>query len=281
MNIDGKKIRDTRRSLGLTQNDLAKGICAQPTISVLESKNRCESLAIILSICDRLHIKLEEVLIESKSKPEPVSEILSQVEYLCAHSQQKQALKMLESSVDLNSISDPEELTLAYYYFGITNLIIGKNREKAQLYFLKILNREAPMKLKVLAQSSLGIYFAEAKEYEISEEYFQASLNTLRQQELISEIELARVFYNAAKFYSLIDKPQLSIEICKEGIILCKQNQTTYFLDFLLYEKAFNYMFLDREKGLKYYEIAMLIAKFNDNEIVIKTIESDLAELNS
>ena len=57
----GLRVKKSRLSIGLTQKELAKGICAQATISHLEKGNSQPSLALIVAIYKRLGLKVDNL----------------------------------------------------------------------------------------------------------------------------------------------------------------------------------------------------------------------------
>ncbi|WP_054643912.1 helix-turn-helix domain-containing protein [Companilactobacillus kimchii] len=68
----GSVIYDKRRSLNLTQSDLASGLCNQNTISKMEKHNMTPQMDVLIKICQRLDLSLNDVFSEfsSDSKPE-------------------------------------------------------------------------------------------------------------------------------------------------------------------------------------------------------------------
>lgn len=59
MRILGDKLKQIRKARGMSQAELAKGICTQATISLIEKKEQVPSTKILLEICKRLEITLD------------------------------------------------------------------------------------------------------------------------------------------------------------------------------------------------------------------------------
>ncbi|WP_233637871.1 helix-turn-helix transcriptional regulator [Carnobacterium maltaromaticum] len=57
----GEAIKKKRLVGGLTQAELAEGICTQATISNLESKGSLPTTSILLKITDKLNIEFNEI----------------------------------------------------------------------------------------------------------------------------------------------------------------------------------------------------------------------------
>ncbi|MDN6434698.1 helix-turn-helix transcriptional regulator [Lentilactobacillus parabuchneri] len=66
MVITGSLIRKARRGKGMSQVQLAEGICTQATISSIESRNTCTSVDILFKICKRLDLKITDVAKNSR-----------------------------------------------------------------------------------------------------------------------------------------------------------------------------------------------------------------------
>lgn len=63
----GSVIYDKRRSLNLTQSDLANGLCNQNTISKMEKHNMTPQMDVLIKICQRLDLSLNDIFSEFSS----------------------------------------------------------------------------------------------------------------------------------------------------------------------------------------------------------------------
>ncbi|MGX7418299.1 hypothetical protein ACWOFR_05790 [Carnobacterium gallinarum] len=89
--------------------------------------------------------------------------------------------------------------------------------------------------------------------------------------------EIAKIYYNTAKFYSEIGKYSKALNLANLGIKLLKNESLGYYLDLLLYEKAFNLMKLGKDKKYeKFYLHAMVMADSNGNNSLMNTIKNDV-----
>ncbi|GAD16002.1 helix-turn-helix domain-containing protein [Lentilactobacillus otakiensis DSM 19908 = JCM 15040] len=61
MVITGSLIRNARKNKGMSQVQLADGICTQATISSIENQNACTSVEILFAICKKLDVKITDV----------------------------------------------------------------------------------------------------------------------------------------------------------------------------------------------------------------------------
>lgn len=272
--VNGKKIKELRTQNSLTQNELAKNICKQATISNIERKNFCNNITILGKICSRLGIKLTEVLIDNDESND--SKILDEVETLCSLGKHSDALIFLNTYINDETTLEKELLAQFYYLKGITLLIAKNDIEQSIIYFHRSLNQEKSSSIyKILAKSSMGIAFSLKKEYLLAEEYYKDSVNLI---DSLSEkpISLNKVFYNSAKLASDLGNFEKALVLCDKGLELNKIHRSTELLEFLLYEKAFNLYKLEQPESLEQYRNAIFIAKFNDNEYLPQIIKTDI-----
>lgn len=274
--INGASIKNKRIEKNLTQQELADGICKQATISNIERKNYCTSINILGKICARLDLKINEVVEDTEFGTE--EKLLRKVDLLCQSGRHLEAYQVIIEDIDEEKVKKDKKLLLKYYYFlGITNLIGKKNIEKSIVYFNKVLKSDnVEQALKVTAISSIAIAFSEKKDYELAKSYYIETLEAINTMEEIP-LSMNKVFYNSAKFFSSQHEYKKALGLADEGITLNKKYKSIEVLDFLMYEKAYNYKKVFPQKTNKYVDYALMMAELNDNEHLKEIIKSDLA----
>ncbi|MFC6323252.1 helix-turn-helix domain-containing protein [Companilactobacillus baiquanensis] len=65
----GNVIQEKRKSMNLNQTELSDGICTQAIISKIENQNIAPSISILISICQKLNLTLDQVFSEFSSLP--------------------------------------------------------------------------------------------------------------------------------------------------------------------------------------------------------------------
>ncbi|WP_071131415.1 helix-turn-helix domain-containing protein [Enterococcus timonensis] len=275
--VHGEIIKSERKKRKMSQTELAEGICKQATISNIERKNFCKDIEILSKVCRRLDLTLAEVV---QSSPEDwLDDRLDEVERLAALSKHDEGLEILEK-MSIEGIHDKKIINRYYYNFG-NCLLLGKHDfDSALFHFNQVLAVTADEDVYgILANTGIAVTYELKKQYNFAEIYYQKAIDgieiTMRPQPLL----LNRVLFNAAKFYSLIEKYAFAVELCDRGIAINKQYASTKLLDFLLYEKAFNLQKLDDNRAIEFYEDAKKIAAFNNNRHVMDTVDKDLKKL--
>ena len=283
----GEEIKKKRLEKGLTQKELAENICTQATVSNLENGASVPTISILLKLADRLNIEFSDIYDYTVESENGYNQLFKQVRELCSKVKHKEAYELLKSSIDFDKIDTIYDKKLYYYFMGITSLMGQESPSDAIYYFNLVLTSETDTSLDFLdvsATNGIGIAYYMQKENEKALTYFEKSLEQLDDLfTLIDTIkdsqEIAKIYYNTAKFYSEIGKYSKALNLANLGIKLLKNESLGYYLDLLLYEKAFNLMKLGKkEESERFYLFAMVMADFNDNKFAIDTIKSDISE---
>lgn len=285
----GDKIKEMRLKKGLTQAELAEGICTQASISNLESNASMPSLLLLLEIGSRLHIEFSELSDYVFQTKNPSTVVFEQVRLLRSQFKDKEAYELLKEKMSVDKLETAYDLQHYYYYIGITNLIGNSEFSDALYHFTLALSVENDGNngfLDVLITNGIGLTYFMQKEQDKALTYFEKSLTQLdhylNQPVPVKEnIEIMKIYFTTAKFYSEIGEYNRALELCNLGIALQKSEHTNYDLDRLYYEKAFNLFQLgNQKKAEKYYFCASLLAQMSGNKILTEVIKKDMLVFN-
>ncbi|AOA01524.1 helix-turn-helix transcriptional regulator [Carnobacterium maltaromaticum] len=283
----GELIKFNRTAKGLTQSNLAEGICTQATISNLESKSSLPTISILLQISDKLNIEFDDIYEYTLENTNDYNRIFRQVRELCGKRKHEEAYNLIEKEIKFDMLETIYDIKQYYYYMGITSLV-GFNRISDGIYYFnQALAAESQNSidfLDVLSLNGIGIAYFRDNENDEASTYFEQSIEQLDELSSLIDtmkdsLEISKIYYNTALFYSKIGKHNKAVNLCSLGIQLLKNENLTYYLEYLLYEKAFNLMKLNKLKeSEKYYLYALVIADLNDNQQAIEGIKKDMKE---
>lgn len=288
MNIKiGEEMKKKRLKKGLTQKEVAENICTQATISNLENGGKVPTVSILFKLAERLNIEFSTIYNYTVDNDEVYNQLFEEVKELCSKVKHRKAYELLKSNIEFEKIETAYETRLYYYFIGITGLMGQESPMNAVYYFNQILANQSDRNIDifdVLAMNGIGIAYSLQDEDEKALTYFEKSLDQL--DELFSLIdtindspEIAKTYYNSAKFYSKIGEYSKAVNLCSLGIELLNKEGLAYHLDFLFYEKAFNLMKLnEKNDSAKFYLRAMVMADINDNEILMEIIKNNVLE---
>lgn len=281
----GEKIKKIRLEKGLTQAELAEGICTQASISNLEKNTSVPSLLILLEIGNRLNIEFSELSEYAVEQASPAVTVFKKVQNLRSQFKLKEAYSLVQE-LDVNDLKTNHEKKQYYYYLGITSLL-GYNKISDATYNFNLgLNLETETHLEfldILITNGIGLAYFMESEHEKALTYFEKSLILLdgfleQTDSSIENGEVLKVYFTSAKFYSEIGNYNKALSLCELSIALQKKLNMNYELDRLYYEKAFNLIQLGERKGGKeYYYYASVLSKLSDNDVLSKVIKKDMA----
>ncbi|MBO0422782.1 Cro/Cl family transcriptional regulator [Enterococcus plantarum] len=275
MRIKGDIIRTVRKQKKLSQVTLAAGICTQGTVSNIENKNVCDSLEILDAICKRLNLSLESVLDDNDEKK--LTSLLNRVEDLCNTFKHKEAHLLLKStSIDVSDFQNRELEVRWFYFMGITNLLGYNNTTDSLFYFYRADELgDSNSIYAILSVNSLGIVYEMVNELDKAQVYYEKSIDMLNKMTVKMPIEATKIFFNTAKFYSLIKNYETAFTLATEGMALNRSYQSLYMLDLLTYEAAFNDFMKSPDLKEPDFSHAKVFATFNDNQNLLDVIEND------
>lgn len=275
MRIKGDIIRTVRKQKKLSQVTLAAGICTQGTVSNIENKNVCDSLEILDAICKRLNLSLESVLDDNDEKK--LMSLLNRVEELCNTFKHKEAHSLLqETSINVADFQNNELEVRWFYFMGITNLLGYNNTTDSLFYFYRADELgDSNSVYAILSVNSLGIVYEMVNELDKAKVYYKKSINMLKKMTIKIPIEATKIFFNTAKFYSLIKDYDTAYNLACEGMALNRTYQSLYMLDLLAYEAAFNDFMRSSDLKKPDYTNAKVFATFNNNQSLLDVITND------
>ena len=269
MNI-GNLIQNRRKLLGLTQKQLAKGICTQAMISKIERNLMNPSSILLKEIADRLNVTTSYFFNENPHTTINVKTetLVKQIQDHLNQTQYEEVKNLVNNNLDfielINQTEQAEyiqyfkwiEANLDYYYYN--------NKETAVNKLHNLLNSEGICsKTKINTLGSLGIIHYEEKEHEQAHEYFINCIELFDKN--ITYKEKAKILYNYALNLTVLDQVREALEIVLQGIELLLNNQSIYMLGYFYYLRGVLF-----EKIEDYYEA---LESFNTASTIFKMLD--------
>lgn len=274
----GLFIKEKRMEMGMSQLELAEGICTQGTISNIENCNTVPSTIILKDIARKLDLNFIDFGFKEDTI---IKNVLEKVNQLVANGESEKAYYQLVLNLKANEISDDIIKKRYYYYLGNTCLIGLGDIDQAKEIFNSILeNFEIGNTLDdILIFVGLGVSEVLSDNLTEAQMWFEKAVELLRNEILFKDSnkkEIMKIYFNAAKFYSQIKDYKEAVKLSEEGIFWAKELGSSYHLDYLNYEKGFNlYMLGKIEEAESYYNVSYVLATVLNNEIIMKTIIND------
>lgn len=271
--VDGALLKEYRKKKGLTQVQLAEGICEQATVSNIENKNMSPGINILSALCKKLNVEISDILVETEE--DKIRKKLSEIQSLNAVSKYKESYEILQT-VDQKKVSNSDLLNQILFYQGLLDHLYAKKEDAALFYFNQVLEQTTETDIHHLqAAANVAMIYLAKGELDFAKVYVERTLKILNDTDFDNLMVFA-VYYNIATYYSKIENYEKAIQLCEKGIEYNKKHKSTHSLEYLLYEIAFCHKQLGEDDYLERYMDAKKVACFNGNDHAVKVIENDL-----
>ncbi|MFD1671099.1 helix-turn-helix domain-containing protein [Agrilactobacillus yilanensis] len=232
MKLLGGRIKYYRRNLGLSQKELADGICTQATISLIEKKNKVPSIHILLSVCERLNVDVNDIVMTSRQNE--IKRLLINVRQEIVKGDFLQADKLL-MTLKQNKLSDNMLLKQFFVYSGLLDLMHRCDSDKAIFNFNQALNQHllehTPQ--DVVAMAGLALAYVQKDDLEYALTYVQSLQSLLSKSQIKTHLDKeTALFVNYALGVALFKVGQSanSKVYVDQGLEIAKSKQTLLFL---------------------------------------------------
>lgn len=278
----GQKVKAARMIKGVTQKGLSEGICTQATISNLENGSSFPGLGTLLAIASRLDIEFSEIYEHTELNGNGYSEVFKQIKILCGKGKYKEAYKILTTEIKFEYLGTTSEIKHYYYYLGITNLLVKENFSDAFYNLNLALFTETGKhitSMDVLITIGIGLAYQKNLEESKAKTYFERGLSQLAslKEQHQDAVEMITIYYTEAKFYRKIEEYKKALKLAQLGIESQKNEQISFCLDALIYEKGSNLAALGKKREAEqqfFYAAAM--AEFNQNTALVNLIKEQV-----
>lgn len=286
MDMNIERFIEARKVMGISQNELAEGICTQATLSRFESNGKVPSLKILIQLCNRLGLPLGELFPKVGLKYSMVIEKMNKAEFLLITSEYDQAFELLSTI----SISDIEEPNLAMRYSYLKGFVmIFQNHSITDILFMfdQILLAEESSEstiFRLLAYTGSGMVYSREKDQEKAEFYFNKVLERIYSYPTTTTEETWRVLnivFQCGVFYSEIKEIDISNALLDYAISICSDNHLTYYLARAAIQLAKNAIIQQKPKKviLELIYDARAYSKINRNTIALDELKKLEAEV--
>ena len=271
--VDGALLKEYRKKKGLTQVQLAEGICEQATVSNIENKNMSPGINILSALCKKLNVEISDILVETEE--DKIRKKLSEIQLLNAVSKYKESYEILQK-IDQKKVSNSDLLNQILFYQGLLDHLYAKKEDAALFYFNQVLEQTTETDIHHLqAAANVAMIYLAKGELDFAKVYVERTLKILNDTGF-DNLMVCAVYYNIATYYSKIENYEKAIQLCEKGIEYNKKHKSTHALEYLLYEIAFCHKQLGEDDYLERYMDAKKVACFNGNDHAVKVIENDL-----
>ncbi|GAA0374448.1 helix-turn-helix transcriptional regulator [Bacillus horti] len=216
----GQRIFFFRKSKGMTQEQLAKGICSISHLSKIENGHEAPSQDIITHLCHRLGINIEDV--DSKEELEQITQLLEEWYGLMVNKERNEAKNIYPKIQEkMEHVQDPTVL-LRYKLYYIRFCLMRAEYEEAEEKVKEFSQYE-----KSVSKELLYLFYFLQGILTYSKGEYSESLTFLKKAEEIAEklrlIE-AELYYMLALAHIQLHDITFSINFASQALELFQQN---------------------------------------------------------
>ncbi|ARU63673.1 hypothetical protein CBW65_23615 [Tumebacillus avium] len=215
----GQRIRELRLRKGMTQIELAKGICTASMISQIESDRARPSYKMLVGLANRLEVALEHLLKEVDLEMEYTSKYKLAMGMMRAK-EYGTAVSLLESLLQVEQHRIAKEnlmLELVRCHLGLGNV---EEAESGLNLLHQMVNNGVDDHLLVLVLLYLGKVGMLKSEFQIALYHTNRAWDELRKQEEIDPDVQAKILLQLAALHETIGKAAEAVKYYEEALLL-------------------------------------------------------------
>jgi len=247
--IIGQRIRELRKSLKLSQEELAKGICTQAQISKIEKGDVYPYANTLYLISQKLGVDVNYFFeIGLTPRIDYVNEVFRQLR-LARRSLQFEEMERIIKLEERNPlfIQNNRHLQMILWHKGLCEHALHKNTEDGIKILWKAIdlthtNNKVWTEREIEVLIAIGSIYIEEGRTEEATDIFLGALENLENLVFISDNTIIpRLYYNLARVYGMLDSYEESNYYCKKGVKYCLAKDNLYPLGELHYQISYNY----------------------------------------
>ncbi|WP_155285984.1 helix-turn-helix domain-containing protein [Lacticaseibacillus zhaodongensis] len=233
--VRGARIRTLRQQHGLSQSQLARGICTQATISLIEKQNKLPSMNTLLQLAKRLDVDIAELI---DGQELGVRGAMREAEQAIQRRDFNHALAKLAQTGG-EKIADTNDRRQYNYLAGVCELCGRHRAEEAIYHFMRVLapgegERSNMDSRAVLATLGLALAYAEqgklegCKVYLTEARHYQKALRLDQERNL--EVQLV-INLHGGKCALALGQYREALQAASDGIERAVASGRLYLLD--------------------------------------------------
>ncbi|RKQ29351.1 helix-turn-helix domain-containing protein [Oceanobacillus halophilus] len=289
MNI--QRFIDARKAQGLSQNELAEGICTQATLSRFENNGQVPNLKILIKLCNRINLPLSELFPKVGVKYSEIVEKMNKAEFFLITSKYEKANSLIDS-IDISQIEDTQ-LVLRYHYLNGFIMIFQQQPIMDILFtFDRVLLEEETMDaliFRLLAYTGIGMVYSREGDLEKAEFYFNRILEKIYNypaKNMEDTWRVLNIVFQCGVFYAKMEELEISDALLHYAVTICSDNHVTYYLARAAIQLAKNAIVNNKPTDiiLELIYDARAYSKVNRNDIALaelRDLEASVLENNS
>ncbi|ARU61338.1 hypothetical protein CBW65_10255 [Tumebacillus avium] len=277
----GQRIRELRMKKGITQIDLAKGLCTPSMISQIESDRARPSYKILFAIAERLEVPLEKLLSDVDLNLEYVS-TYKMARAMVAAKEHSSAIPLLKELLEtprtqISTMDIMFELADCYLH---TDQLSEAEKLFNQVYELSILRQDHQQ--QALTLKNIGLVEFRRKRYQLAAYQWHKGLEEADKMEEQDVFLKASILFNLGLVHDKLGNLSEALDYYNGASGLYEATGSLYEIGHVYMGLGMSYKRLnDLEKASEYSERATAIFNGLDNVLISVKLQVTCAVLQA
>ncbi|WP_019240581.1 MULTISPECIES: helix-turn-helix domain-containing protein [Bacillus] len=292
-NLIGQKIKRERKTLNMTQKELAEGICTQAQISIIEKGDLNPTSQVLYLLSQKLNVDMNFFFdIENVQKePDNIKKVKHLMRKFIRVRDYESLSYIVEKEKENSLFKTPEDQQFLLWHEGICDYYINSNVDDALNKLTVALDylsddatqyseKEIEREIEILNSIAI-IYNEENRNTDAIDIYTKAIEQFDNLPENKDQNIKIRLLYGLSKSLTALKRYEDSILYSKQGIEICVETEVLYLLGELLYQTGINLLNNKRiESGNEYLDKAIYIFEIQGKLSFINIIKKEKNAFN-
>ncbi|MGE6754779.1 helix-turn-helix domain-containing protein [Rossellomorea sp. NPDC071047] len=286
--IVGQKIKELRKNIGLSQEELAEGICTQAQISKIEKGDVFPYASTLFLISRKLGVDVNYFFdIGMTPRLDYVLEVGRQLQIARRNMDYKE-MKEVVTAEEENPLffNNNRNLQLLKWHKGIYQFELDKDLEKAEETLRKSISLThttdkiwTEREIEILL--TIGVMYFEEGIFERASEIYQEVKSHIEALPHLTDYTIkTRLYYNIARVLTRLEDIDQSTKYCKDAIDWCILKDNMYLLGELHYHIGYNYELQGKVSAAeKYMQKALIVFELQGDDKFIQYIRRKIEKL--
>ncbi|MFL8938383.1 helix-turn-helix domain-containing protein [Rossellomorea oryzaecorticis] len=287
--IVGQKIRELRKNIGLSQEELAEGICTQAQISKIEKGDVFPYASTLFLISRKLGVDVNYFFdIGMTPRLDYVQETGRQLQ-IARRNMNYNEMREIVTAEEENPLffNNNRNLQLLKWHKGIYQFELDKNLEKAEETLRKSIALThttdkiwTEREIEILL--TIGVMYFEEGEQENALKIYQEVKAHIETLPHLSDYTIkTRLYYNIARVLTRLEDIAQSTRYCKDAIDWCIEKDNMYLLGELHYHIGYNYELQGKTKEAQtYMQKALIVFELQGDDKFIQYIRKKIDQFS-
>ncbi|WP_409252155.1 helix-turn-helix domain-containing protein [Bacillus sp. SCS-153A] len=284
----GKKIRELRKNIGLSQEELSEGICTQAQISKIEKGDVYPYASTLYLISQKLGVDVNHFFdIGMTPRLDYVQEVKRQLIMSRRNLDYKEMKQVVETELHNPLFTlNKKNLQLLLWHKGIYQYELEKDTDTAlETLFSSIQLTHQSNKYwserEIEIMLTIGAIHFEEDDLEEALKVYKNIKQYINTIPYLTDYTIkTRLYYNYARTLTRCKEYKESNTYCAAGINWCIEKDNLYFLGELHYHMGYNFELLgDLETGLQFMKKALTVFELQQDEKYSNFIKEKIKSL--